>query len=129
MSAVDRRAPRLNGAPADVTPVAGPSAIAPSVVVRRPAALLYGPAQVIVYGNPPFVAAFGEAVVGLPAREALVEFPPTAFELMGLVFETNRPLASWIKIRGIRTRLIAAPRRDIETDEVYGIAIRLVPGT
>jgi len=98
----------VNGAPAD-----SPSAIAPSVVVRRPAALLYGPAQVIVYGNPPFVAAFGEAVVGLPAREALLEFPPGAFELMALVFETNRPLASWIKIRGIRPRLIAAPRRDI----------------
>jgi hypothetical protein len=97
-------------------------------VVRRPAALLYGPAQAIVYGNQPFVAAFGEAVVGLPAREALVDFPRMAFELMSLVFETGRPLASWIEIRGTRTRLIAAPRRDIETDDVYGIAIRLVPG-
>jgi hypothetical protein len=99
--------------------------VAPGVSGPQPAALLYGPAQLIVHGNPPFVAEFGEAVLGLPAAEALLALPPEAFEVFRRVYVRGTPLAAWIEVSGERRRLVAAPRRDVESGEVYGLAIRL----
>ena len=93
---------------------------------QSPAALLYGPGLVIVHGNVPFRAEFGEGFLGLPAVEALPDLPTAAFDLMKLVFQNGTPLARWIAVRGDTWRLTAAPRRDIETNAVYGIAIHLV---
>ncbi len=99
---------------------------APTANDQSPAALLYGPGLVIVHGNAPFKAEFGEGFLGLPAVEALPDLPADAFELMRLVFERGTPLARWIELRGSSWRLTAAPRRDVETLDVYGIAIHLV---
>jgi len=99
-----------------------------SAAIRRPAALLRGPAHLIVYGNEPFLAEFGAGCVGLPAAEAMLDLPRAAFELMDLVYRQGRPLARWITVRGTRRRLTVAERRDPGTGEVYGIAIHLVPG-
>ncbi len=95
--------------------------------VQNPAALLYGPAHVVVHGNPPFVAEFGDAAVGLPAAEALLDLPRAAFQLMDRVFDEGRPLALWITVRGARRRLTVIEKRDVGTGEVYGIAMHLVP--
>ena len=95
--------------------------------VRNPAALLHGPAHVVVHGNRPFVAEFGDAAVGLPAAEALLDLPRAAFQLMDRVFDEGRPLALWIAVRGARRRLTVIERRDVGTGEVYGIAMHLVP--
>jgi len=99
---------------------------APTSGDQSPAALLYGPGLIIVHGNAPFRAEFGEGFLGLPAVEALPDLPADAFELMKRVFEGGLPLASWIEVRGTSRRLTAAPRRDVETLDVYGIAIHLV---
>lgn len=95
--------------------------------VRRPVALLHGPGHVIVHGNPPFLAEFGRESVGLPAVEALVDLPPAAFELMDLVYRRRRPLATRVSVRGAACRLTVVPKTDIETGEVYGLAMRLAP--
>ena len=93
--------------------------------VQQPVALLYGPGQRIVHGNPAFMAEFGSEALGLPAREALLGLPGRAFEVIDRVLESGRPLACWIDVSGERRRLTVAPRRDPEDNEVYGAAIRL----
>lgn len=107
MSAAPRPAPAQRGA------------------AQEPVALLYGPGQRIVHGNAAFVAEFGGNKVGLPAREALVGLPAAAFEVVDRVLAAGRPLACWLDIAGERRRLTVAPRRDPETAEIYGVAIRL----
>jgi hypothetical protein len=94
--------------------------------VPGPAALLYGPGHRIVYGNGPFLVEFGASCLGLPAVEALLGLPARAFELMDLAYGEGRSLAAWVEIGGVHRRLVVAVRRDIETEEVYGIAIHLV---
>jgi len=92
---------------------------------QQPVALLYGPGQRIVHGNPAFVAEFGKGTVGLPAREALPDLPPFVFEVVDRVLDAGRPLACSLDIAGERRRLTVAPRLDPETGEIYGVAIRL----
>ena len=91
----------------------------------QPAALLDGPGHTIVYGNGPFLAEFGQEMVGLPVAEALLALPGIAFDVIQRVYVRGTPLAAWIEVSGERRRLIAAPRRDPETGDVYGVAIRL----
>ena len=93
---------------------------------QHPAGLLYGRGHVVVHGNPPFRELFGAGIVGLPAAEALIDLPRTAFALMDLVYREGRPLAGRITLRGSPWRLTIAPRRDIGDGEVYGIAVHLV---
>jgi hypothetical protein len=99
-----------------------PDRIAPT---QQPVALLYGRGRLIVHGNPAFVAEFGSGVVGLPASEALPDWPHRVFEVVDRAFERGTPVAAWVSIDGARRRLTVAPRADIETGEVYGVAIRL----
>ena len=82
----------------------------------------------IVHGNPPFLAEFGETIVGLPAAEALLALPGVAFDVIQRVYVRGTPLACWIEVSGERRRLTVAPRRDPESGEVYGVAIRLAMG-
>ena len=95
----------------------------------NPAAFLYGPGHMIVHGNAAFVRAFGDGCLGQPAREALLDMPPEAFELMDLVFSGGRPLARRIRVNGREWRLVVVPRRDPETGETYGVATHLRPFT
>ncbi len=97
----------------------------PEPLGQQPVALLHGPGLRIVHGNPAFVAEFGAVAVGLPAREALVGLPPAVFDVADRVLTLGRPLACWLEVAGMRRRLTVAPRRDPETEEVYGVAIRL----
>jgi hypothetical protein len=95
--------------------------------VQHPAGLLYGRGHVVVHGNLPFRELFGAGIAGLPAAEALIDLPRSAFALMDLVYLEGRPLARRITLRGASWRLTIAPRRDIGDGEVYGIAVHLVP--
>jgi hypothetical protein len=79
-----------------------------------------------VYGNPAFVAEFGGSCVGMPAVEALTGLPSGAFELLDLAYREGRALAGWVRVDGVDRRLVVAVRRDIETNDVYGLAIHLV---
>ena len=110
----------------DVGGVAAPGG-ATSPPIQHPAGLLYGRGHVVVHGNPSFRALFGAGIVGLPAAEALLDLPRTAFALMDLVYLEGRPLARRITLRGAPWRLTVAERRDPGTGDVYGIAIHLVP--
>ena len=92
-----------------------------------PAAFHYGPGHMIVHGNAAFIEAFGPSTVGQPAREALLDLPPKAFELMDLVFETGKPGACAVTTAGGPRRLVVAPRRDPETGEIYGVTSHLRP--
>ena len=114
---------RTTGNDAGAGPAQGAAA-----AVQHPAAMLYGPGHVVVYGNPPFQALFGAGSLGLPAAEALLDLPRAAFELMDLVYREGRALARWITLRGAPWRLTIVPRRVIGSVEVYGIAMHLVPG-
>ena len=91
---------------------------------RRPAGMCRGPGHIVVYGNPAFVAAFGAAAVGMPAREGIVDLPPAAFTLLDAVLSRGKPLARWIKISGEEWRLTVAPRID-PTGDVYGVSFHL----
>ncbi len=95
--------------------------------IQHPAGLLYGAGHVLVHANASFRDLFGTESTGLPAAEALVDLPHAAFELMDLVYREGRPLACRITLRGAHWRLTVAPRGDIGTGEVYGIAVHLVP--
>lgn len=101
--------------------------VAPQLVpmTGRPAGMCVGPGHVLVYGNPAFVAAFGEGCVGMPARECMIGLPPGAFGLMDAVLEGGRPLACWIRRRAEDWRMTAMPRRDPGTGEIYGVAFHL----
>ncbi|HYL40598.1 MAG TPA: hypothetical protein VET90_04750 [Candidatus Binatus sp.] len=92
----------------------------------QPAALLYGPAHQIVHANAAFVAEFGVIPIGVPASEALVDLPPLVLQVVERVIAEARPLACWVEVSGRRRRLTVAPREDVETGEVYGVALRLV---
>jgi hypothetical protein len=91
----------------------------------QPAALLYGPGHRIVHANAAFTSEFGIVPIGVPASEALVDLPPIVFEIVDRVIASGRPLAAWVEIRGARRRLTVAPRTDVETGEVYGVALGL----
>ncbi len=95
--------------------------------IQHPAGLLSGPGHVVVHVNEPFRELFGPGLAGMPAAEVLLDLPRSAFELLDLVYREGRPLARWITLRGAEWRLTVAPRGDIGTGEVYGIALHLVP--
>ena len=46
---------------------------------------------------------------------------------MDLVYREGRPLALGLGVRDGHLRMTVVPKRDVETGEVYGVAIRLVP--
>ncbi len=103
-------------------PVPGPEPTGPS-----PAAFHYGPAHVIMYGNPPFLELFGAASLGVPAREVMADLPVEAFELMDRVYREGRPLAREVITPAGPRRLVVVPRRDPENGETYGVASHLRP--
>lgn len=78
-----------------------------------------------MYGNADLLAEFGTTCVGMPAREAFVGLPASAFALMDTVLEGGRPLARWIRLGGSQWRMTVAPRVDLGTGEVYGVALYL----
>ena len=104
--------------PAGPEPAVGPEA-------RRPAAMCLGAGHLVVYGNRAFVAAFGTAALGIPAREGLIGLPGDALALLDTVFDRHRPLARWIHWGGDEWRLTVAPREDAETGETYGVSFHL----
>ena len=104
--------------PAANQPAAGPEE-------RRPAAMCLGAGHIVVFGNRAFIAAFGAGAIGVPAREGLVSLPPAALGLLDMVFARGRPLARWIRWSGADWRLTVAPRRDVETGDVYGVSLHL----
>jgi len=79
----------------------------------------------LVYGNEALKSAFGNVVIGLPAREGILGLPPAAFALLDAVYEHGTPLACWIERDDEAWRLTAAPRKDPETGQVYGVAFHL----
>jgi hypothetical protein len=91
----------------------------------RPAAFCIGSGHLVVYGNDAFLKTFGVRAIGMPMREAAVDLPSGAFEVLDAVLAQGRPLACWIDIRGEPWRLTAAPRVDPETSEVYGVRVHL----
>ena len=92
-----------------------------------PAAFHYGAGHMIVHGNPAFIEAFGPSTVGQPAREAMLDLPAKAFELMDLVLSTGKPGACAVMTAAGPRRLVVAPRRDPETGEIYGVTTHLRP--
>ena len=92
---------------------------------RRPAGLATGPGHVVVYANPAFRTMFGDRAVGLPARETMLDLPHEAFSLLDDVLAQGRPLARWVERPDGDWRLIAVPRRDPGTSEIYGVAFHL----
>ena len=92
---------------------------------RRPAGLCVGPGHRLVHGNPAFLAEFGRAAIGLPAREVMLGLPPETFALLDAVLAQGRPLARWIRRDDGEWRLTAMPRLDPETQEPYGVAFHL----
>jgi hypothetical protein len=92
---------------------------------QQPVALLYGRGRLIVHANPAFLAEFGAACVGVPASETLTDWPRRAFDVIDRAIETGRPVATWVTVASSRRRLTVAPRADIETGEIYGVALRL----
>ena len=107
-------------------------AVDPAVrtAVPSPAAFHFGPAHVIMHGNPAFLAAYGQASVGMPAREAMTELPRAAFELMDRVYREGRPLARRLALPNGERRLVVVPRTDPETGETYGVTthVRAIDG-
>jgi hypothetical protein len=103
--------------------VSGPVAPGPPY----PAAFHVGAGHMIVHGNRAFIEAFGKGCIGQPAREALLDLPPAAFELMDLVFRGGKPLACRIMTPAGARRLVVAARRDPETGETYGVTTHLRP--
>ncbi len=92
-----------------------------------PAAFHVGAGHMIVHGNRAFIEAFGQGCIGQPAREALLDLPPAAFELMDLVYRGGKPLACRIITPAGERRLVVAARRDPETGETYGVSTHLRP--
>jgi hypothetical protein len=91
----------------------------------HPAAYHDGAAHVIRWANPRFLELFGEACLGLPAREAMTGFGRSGFELMDRVLHEGRPLARRVATPAGELRLVVVPRRDIETGETFGVATHL----
>lgn len=94
-----------------------------------PAAFHLGQGHLIVHGNAAFLEWYGAGCVGQPAREALLDLPPAAFELMDLVYRTGKALATNIDTPAGERRLVVAPRIDPETGEPYGVTSHLRPVT
>ncbi len=92
-----------------------------------PAALHVGAGHMIVHGNRAFIEEFGQGCLGQPAREALLDLPPAAFELMDLVYRGGKPLACRIVTTSGERRLVVAARQDPETGETYGVTSHLRP--
>jgi hypothetical protein len=92
-----------------------------------PAAFHIGPGHLIVHGNAAFIETFGSGCVGQPAREALLDLPPAAFELMDLVYRRGAALACRIETSSGQRRLVVAARNDPETGETYGVISHLRP--
>jgi len=92
---------------------------------QRPAGMCLGPGHLIVYGNPAFVATFGQRSVGMPARETMLSLPADAFELLDAVLAESRPLARWIGSGLDEWRMTAMPRLDFETGQAYGVSFHL----
>jgi len=86
-----------------------------------------GAGHVVVHGNPAFIATFGPASIGLPAREGLVTLPRSAFAALDAAFVRGRPVARWIRWTGAEWRLTVATRTDVESGEVYGVSFHLRP--
>ncbi len=91
----------------------------------RPAGVTHGAGHLVEYGNPAFRSMFGDRAVGMPARESMIDLPGEAFALLDAVYREGRPLARWIRHDGDEWRLTAVPRRDVDSDDVYGIAFHL----
>ena len=94
-----------------------------------PAAFHVGAGHLIVHGNAAFIEAFGQGCVGQPAREALLDLPPAAFELMDLVYRGGKPLACTITTPAGECRFVVAARHDPETGQTYGVTSHLRPLT
>ena len=86
-----------------------------------PAAFHFGEGHRIMHGNPAFVARYGATSIGQPAREAMIDLPAVAFELLDRVLAEGRPLARRIVLPDGDRRLVVVPRRDPGTHEVYGV--------
>jgi len=84
-----------------------------------------GPGHVVVYGNPAFLAEFGEEAIGLPARESMLGLRADAFGLLDAVLREGRPLARWVTRDDEEWRLTGIRRRDAGTDEIHGVAFHL----
>lgn len=84
-----------------------------------------GPGHVVVYGNQAFREVFGTHCVGLPAREGLVGLPGAGFAVLDAVLARGRPAARWLRMGGVEWRITAAPRRELGTNEVYGVSFHL----
>jgi hypothetical protein len=108
---------RAGGLPSDADASAATSG--------HPAAFHDGAAHVIRWASPPFLALFGEGVLGLPAREAMTGLGRAGFELMDRVLREGRPLARRVVTPSGQLRLVVVPRRDIETGETYGVTTHL----
>jgi hypothetical protein len=80
-----------------------------------------------MHGNQPFLDTFGASCLGQPAREVMVGLPEPAFTLMDRVLAEGRPLARDIVASGRRYRFVVVPRRDPETNEIYGVTTHLRP--
>ncbi|HYH92547.1 MAG TPA: hypothetical protein VD763_05250 [Candidatus Saccharimonadales bacterium] len=91
----------------------------------RPAGMCTGPGHMVMYGNPAFVARFGERCLGMPAREVMIDLPDAAFEVFDASFAQGRPLARWVRLDDEDWRVTAKPRLDPETGAVFGIAFHL----
>ncbi|HYM82561.1 MAG TPA: hypothetical protein VEY67_00210, partial [Candidatus Dormibacteraeota bacterium] len=102
----------------------GPTHV-PAAARPQPAAFFLGEGHRIVHGNEAFIESFGASCLGLPAREALVDLPAAAFEVMDAVYRTGRPLARNLTLPSGRFRLVVAPRRDPDGVIPYGIAAHL----
>lgn len=111
--------PAKHGSPA------GPEMPDTTPTVPHPAAFHDGQAHVIRWANPPFLALFGDGLVGQPAREALTGLPRRAFGLMDRVLREGRPLAVRVATPAGERRLVVVPRKDVETGETYGVTIHL----
>ena len=96
-----------------------------AAMAGHPAAFHDGAAHVIRWANPPFLALFGEGVLGLPAREAMTGLGRGGFELMDRVLREGRPLARRVATPSGQLRLVVVPRNDIETSETYGVTTHL----
>ena len=105
----------------------GEAGAAASGAVTHPAAMCVGAGHLVVYGNPAFVAAFGESSVGLPAREVMLGLSSDGFAVMDAVLARGRAAARWVRLGGEEWRLTVAPRIDPGTAEVYGVRFHLQP--
>ena len=91
----------------------------------RPAGMCAGPAHMVVYGNPAFVARFGAHCLGMPAREVMLDLSEDAFAVLDAAYAEGRPLARWVRFGDEEWRVTVKPRVDPATDEVFGVAFHL----